>query len=159
MRLRSEVRTAPDGLGLEGDRYARASGHWSQHKWEPVTLVSTESLDEVAKRIGRRIDPASVRRNLVTSGVHLEALVGHRFQVGEVLLEGTRPCDPCRYLEGLSGIPGLLDGLVGRGGLRARIVSGGVIRVGDPVEIVETSSTEVGEVSPTIPMRRLRREA
>ena len=141
MRPHSEVRTAPGGMGLEGDRYALESGHWSTHRWEPVTLISAEALEDVAQELGRTIDPASARRNLVTRGADLEALVGQTFRVGEVTLEGTRPCDPCRYLEELSGIPGLLEALVGRGGLRAAIRSVGAIRVGDPVEIVEAAAS------------------
>jgi len=137
MRLRTEVRTAPGGRGLEGDRYARAAGHWSGNRSEPLTLVSAEALDEVAARLGRPIDPGSVRRNVVTRGVMLQDLVGRVFRIGEVTLEGTRPCDPCRYLEELSGVPGLLDGLAGRGGLRAAIRSEGTIRIGDRVEVVE----------------------
>lgn len=144
MRPRAEVRTAAGGMGLEGDRYARESGHWSTHEWEPVTLVSAEALEAVSDRLGRTIDAVSARRNLVTRGVDLAALVGQTFRVGEVTLEGTRPCDPCRYLEELSGIPGLLDGLVGRGGLRAAIRSGGTIRVGDRIELVEAESASGG---------------
>jgi MOSC domain-containing protein YiiM len=140
----TEVRTAREGRGLEGDRYARAAGHWARHRSEPVTLVSAEALEEVSIRLGRSVDPALVRRNVVTRGVTLDSFVGRVFRVGEVVLEGTRPCDPCRYLEELAGIPGLLEGLVGRGGLRATIRMEGTIRVGDPVELVEPAPASSG---------------
>jgi MOSC domain-containing protein YiiM len=141
MMSRTEVRTAPGGRGLEDDRYARAAGHWAGHRSEPVTLVSAEALEEVSTRLGRLIDPALLRRNVITRGIALDELVGRVFRIGEVLLEGTRPCDPCRYLEELAGIPGLLSGLTGRGGLRATIRREGTIRVGDPVEQVEGAPT------------------
>jgi MOSC domain-containing protein YiiM len=137
MTARAEVRTARGLCGLEGDRYARGTGHWSGDRSEPVTLISAEALEEVSTRLGLSVEPALVRRNVVTRGVALETFVGRPFRVGEVVLEGTRPCDPCRYLEEVSAIPSLLRGLTGRGGLRATIRRGGTIRVGDPVELVE----------------------
>lgn len=138
MRRVRSIRT--HGLrGLEGDRYALGKGHWSDHRWEPVTLVSAEALEEVARVLGRPVDPATVRRNVVTRGVELDALVGRVFRIGEVRLEGRRPCDPCRYLEALGGVPGLKEVLAGRGGLRATLRSEGTFRVGDPVGAVPTS--------------------
>lgn len=90
MRRVRSIRT--DGLrGLEGDRYALGKGHWSDHRWEPVTLVSAEALEEVARVLGRPVDPATVRRNVVTRGVELDVLVGRVFRIGEVTLEGRRP--------------------------------------------------------------------
>ena len=76
------------------------------------------------------------RRNIVTRGIALNALVGHRFTIGSVECIGRRLAEPCAHLEKLSG-PGLLRPLVHRGGLRADIVEGGVVRVGDEVEAIE----------------------
>jgi MOSC domain-containing protein YiiM len=64
--------------------------------------------------------------------VPLNHLVGREFQIGEVRLRGMRLCEPCDYLEGLT-TKGVLAGLIHRGGLRADIVSGGIIRVGDTI--------------------------
>ena len=75
---------------------------------------------------------AESRRNLLTRGVDLDRLVGARFRVGEVECEGIELCEPCRHLEGLT-YPGVLRGLVHRGGLRAAILEDGEIAVGDPV--------------------------
>lgn len=137
MRRVGSVRS--DGLrGLEGDRYARGTGYWSHHRWEPVTLVSAETLATVSRALGREVAPEDVRRNVVTTGVELQSLTGRIFRIGSLTLEGTRPCDPCEYLEGVSGIPGLREGLVGRGGLRAVLRSPGAARVGDPVVAVAT---------------------
>lgn len=133
MRQVTAVRTL--GLqGLEGDRYALGRGHWPEEQSEPVTLVAAEALEEAARILGRPLEPAAVRRNVVTRGVELDALLGRRFRIGAVTLEGRRPCHPCRYLEELLKLPGLKRALEGRGGLRAVLHSEGTLRVGDPVE-------------------------
>jgi MOSC domain-containing protein YiiM len=76
------------------------------------------------------------RRNIVTRGIDLNALVGERFAVGEVQCLGQRLCEPCAHLQRLTQ-PGTLRGLVHRGGLRADILAGGVIRVGDEIRRIE----------------------
>jgi MOSC domain-containing protein YiiM len=73
------------------------------------------------------------------SGVALNHLVGTEFRVGEVRLKGVRLCEPCGYLERVTGLP-VKAGLVHRGGLRAQVLSGGTIRVGDPVVPVAAPS-------------------
>jgi MOSC domain-containing protein YiiM len=117
-----------EGRGLEGDRYFDGAGTFSDWPGDGrhVTLVEREALDDVG------LDGAAARRNVVTSGIGLNDLVGRTFSVGEVVLRGTRLCEPCAHLEGLTR-PGVLRELVHRGGLRADVVSGGVIRVGDAV--------------------------
>jgi hypothetical protein len=115
------------GRGLDGDRYAAGRGTFSNPHARGIdlTLIEAEVLDDLA------LSPEDARRNVVTRGVDLDALVGRRFHVGDVELLGQRLCEPCAHLERLT--PGTLRPLVHRGGLRADIVSGGVIRVGDPV--------------------------
>lgn len=78
------------------------------------------------------VEPATLRRNLVVSGIPLIALKGRRFRVGEVVLEGTESCDPCSLMEALLG-PGGYNAMRGHGGLCARILQGGTIRRGDTV--------------------------
>jgi MOSC domain-containing protein YiiM len=122
------------GRGLEGDRYFLGAGYWS-HNTEvsrEVTLIEIEAIDGMAREKKIEIAPGAARRNLVTRGVPLNHLVGREFQVGGVRLRGTKLCEPCQYLEGLT-MKGVLTGLLHRGGLRADIVSGGTIRVGDVV--------------------------
>jgi ADP-ribose pyrophosphatase YjhB (NUDIX family) len=122
---------ATAGVGLAGDRYARAGGFWRDERVSrDVTLVEAEVVEELG------LAPGETRRNLTTRGVRLDELVGHTFWVGDVLCRGTGLCEPCRHLEDVTGKQ-LLRGLVHRGGLRADILTGGVIRVGDPVERVE----------------------
>ena len=120
------------GRGLEGDRYFDGTGHWSNSPGvsREITLIEIESIEALAREKNIEIAPAAARRNLVTRGVPLNHLVGREFQVGGVRLRGTRLCEPCQYLEGLT-TKGVLAGLIHRGGLRADIVSGGTIRVGD----------------------------
>ena len=80
--------------------------------------------------------PGETRRNVTTRGVRLNELVGRRFRIGgDVLCEGTRLCEPCAHLEVVTGKGGLCRLLAGRGGLRARLLTGGVIRTGDPLTL------------------------
>ena len=126
-----EVR-AEAGRGLEGDRYWAGQGtFWKPQPDFEVTLIESESLDALAEA-GVEIAPREARRNLATQGVRLNELVGRQFQVGEVTLLGIRLCEPCGHLERLTGRQ-LRPLLAGRGGLRAGIVTGGVIRVGDAI--------------------------
>jgi MOSC domain-containing protein YiiM len=122
------------GLGLQGDRYFNKAGTFSKDpgSGRDVTLIESEAIEALRRDYKIEIDNARARRNLVTRGVALNHLVGRRFSVGAVTLRGTRLCDPCAHLEKLTG-PGVLRGLIHRGGLRAEIVSGGVIKVGDAI--------------------------
>jgi MOSC domain-containing protein YiiM len=121
------------GVGLEGDRYADGRGHYRHGRVSrDLTLIEAEAVEALAREHGIALAPGETRRNLITRGVGLNELVGRRFWVGEVLCLGTRLCEPCQYLADLTGKP-LLRPLVHRGGLRADIVRGGVIRVGDYV--------------------------
>ena len=123
------------GVGLEGDRYATRTGSFSA-KPKPgrqITLVEAEAIEALERELGLQLAPGETRRNLVTRGVALNHLVGCEFRVGEVRLRGHELCEPCGDLVRMTGKPQILPGLVHRGGLRAEIVEGGVIGVGDPV--------------------------
>ena len=135
-RSLAEVR-AIAGVGLEGDRYAAGKGYRSpDHKVSrDLTLIEAEVVDEVAREHDPALQAGETRRNVTTRGVRLNDLVGVSFRIGSVLCEGIGLCEPCRYLESITGRR-LLRGLVHRGGLRARLLSNGVIRVGDPIEIL-----------------------
>jgi MOSC domain-containing protein YiiM len=128
-----EVR-AVAGRGLEGDRYFQRVGTYSDHpgSGREVTLIEAEALEGMARETGITLAPGASRRNITTRGVPLSHLVGKKFRVGEALLEGTRLCEPCKHLEGLTQ-PGVMAALVHRGGLRTVILQGGTIRVGDAV--------------------------
>lgn len=114
--------------GLAGDHKAQRAGGKRQ-----VTLIQREHLATVAQLLRREaIDPALLRRNLLVSGINLLALRGERFRIGGVLLEGTGPCEPCSRMEELLGAGGY-NAMRGHGGITARVISGGVIAVGDGV--------------------------
>lgn len=133
MQTISEAR-AMVGRGLEGDRYFSGSGTYSNHpgNGRHVTLIEIEAVDALKREYDVEIAPALCRRNIVTHDVALNHLVDCEFRVGEVVLRGMRLCEPCPHLEKLTA-PGALRGLIHRGGLRAEILTGGMIRVGDPV--------------------------
>ncbi len=137
MEAVAEVRAVP-GKGLEGDRYFHKIGTYSNHpgSGREVTLIEAEAIEALAREAKIALPPGASRRNIMTRGVPLNHLVGMRFQVGEVVLEGTRLCEPCMHLEGLTH-EGVRAGLIHRGGLRTVIVSGGTIRVGDIVRPAE----------------------
>ncbi len=125
------------GIGIDGDRYATGLGHFSKSPGtgRALTLVEAEVLDALRASLGIDLPPGEVRRNVTTRGIELNALVGKRFRIGGVLCEGTRLCEPCKYLEDLVGKP-ILNPLLHRGGLRADVLEGGEIRIGDEVRPV-----------------------
>lgn len=125
------------GHGLEGDRKFRREG-LPPRKNGPdreITLIEAEAIEAVNRDCNIELQPIETRRNVVTRGVALNHLVGRRFRVGEALLEGLRLCEPCDHLESLTR-PGIREALLHRGGLRAQILQGGVIRIGDPVSLL-----------------------
>ncbi len=135
MKAVEAVRAVP-GRGLEGDRYWSATGTYS-YKPSPdrdVTLIELEAIEALERDYGIVLPPGESRRNIVTRGVALNHLVNREFTVGEVTLRGLRLCDPCGHLERLAQ-PGVRQGLIHRGGLRAQILGAGMIRVGDPIRI------------------------
>jgi MOSC domain-containing protein YiiM len=140
---------AVPGKGLAGDRYADGRGTWSSTPGtgREVTLVESEAIHALARDHGIHIEPGQARRNLLTRGVALNDLIGREFDVGEVRLVGMRSCDPCAHLAELAGEPGLVRGLARRGGLRAEIVGGGILRVGDPITISNVLRPADGPVS------------
>lgn len=119
-----EETVAVPGLGLEGDRYAAGAGTFASGRaGSALTLIDAAVLES----LGGDIDH---RRNVVVRGTDLNALVGRDFSLGEVRCRGRRLCEPCAHLDRLNG-GGILRPLVHRGGLRADIVVGGTVRVGD----------------------------
>lgn len=128
--------TALAGRGLLGDRYAARAGTFTPgsdrlHGYD-LTLVESEVLDRVTLSDGSLLTAPESRRNLVTRGIDLNALVGREFTIGPVRAMGQRLCEPCVHLQRLTR-PGVVAGFVHQGGLRADILTGGEIRLGDSV--------------------------
>jgi hypothetical protein len=115
--------------GLEGDRYFEKRGTFSKPyaRGHDLTLIEAEALDGLA----RPLAPEEARRNVLTRGIDLNALVGKPFTIGDVRCLGQRLCEPCAHLERLT--PGTLRPLIHKGGLRADVLSDGEIRVGDEI--------------------------
>jgi MOSC domain-containing protein YiiM len=132
------VRAVP-GRGLEGDRYFHGTGSYS--RWpgagREVTLIASESITRLQSEHGFDLSQGAHRRSLVTVGIDLEALVGHEFSVGSVRMRGDRPCAPCRYLNSVVA-PGLYEAMkTCGGGLRAEVLTDGIIRLGDTITLHE----------------------
>jgi MOSC domain-containing protein YiiM len=123
------------GRGLEGDRYYGKLGTYSRQagSGRDITLIEIEAIEGLKRDYEIQLDPGQSRRNIVTRGVALNHLVEQEFRIGDVVLRGTRLCEPCAHMERLT-VKGALRGLIHRGGLRAEIVKGGTIEVGDVIE-------------------------
>jgi MOSC domain-containing protein YiiM len=137
MSSQAEARVVP-GKGIEGDRYFQGTGTFSPHPQKPdfeITLIEKEKIDAFARETGLPFTASHARRNLVTEGVDLNALAEKEFLVGSVRVRGIRLCEPCNYLAKAT-FPETLRGLVHKGGLRAQILTEGVIRVGDAVTVL-----------------------
>lgn len=124
------------GRGILGDRYLRRQGTFSEklrdsHDWH-ITLIEIEEIDRFNAAFGTTHGAGQFRRNVVTTGIRLNDLVGRRFALGEAELVGMRLCEPCAYLASLLGAA-VLKGMVHKSGLRARIDAGATIRPGDRI--------------------------
>jgi MOSC domain-containing protein YiiM len=132
-----QVASALEGCGLEGDRYCTGTGHWSRFgRVCEVTFIAAEDLDDIERETGVRVRNGEHRRNLVTRGISLKALRrGEQFRVGEVVFEYRGPRSVCRYIEHLTE-PGMTQALKGRGGICARVIENGKVRVGEEIELL-----------------------
>ncbi|HVK31244.1 MAG TPA: MOSC domain-containing protein [Burkholderiaceae bacterium] len=119
------------GIGLADDRLGRRGE--AELSTRQVTLIQQEHLAVIAQlaRVDA-VDPVALRRNLVVSGINLLALKNARLQVGTAVLEIVGPCQPCSRMEEAVG-PGGYAAMRGHGGMTARVLKGGAIRVGDAV--------------------------
>jgi MOSC domain-containing protein YiiM len=130
--------TAIAGKGVEGDRYFSQTGTYSNQPGtgRHITLIEIESIEALARDYDVHLVAGLARRNLVTRGIALNHLIGKTFAVGAVVLRGMRLCEPCLHLEKLAA-KGAARGLIHRGGLRAEIVTGGSIRIGDAIAVID----------------------
>ena len=137
-RLRHDVVSVKDaecvaGKGLIGDRFF---GYKEDFKGQ-ITFIDEAVIEEVVSELGiDGLDAGAFRRNVVTSGIDLNSLIGKRFTLNGVSFSGSEECAPCYWMNKAIG-DGAEDLLRDRGGLRCRILSSGVLRVGDcPLTIV-----------------------
>ncbi len=121
--------------GVTGDHYHGRSGT------RQVSLITRESLDAIASFLGRdRVGPDELRRNLVVAGINLLALKGRRLRIGDALLEVTGECHPCSRMEQILG-PGGYNAVRGQGGILARVLEPGRVRLGDTILRIELDPT------------------
>ncbi|WP_206667936.1 MOSC domain-containing protein [Teichococcus oryzae] len=124
----AEAMTTPE-QGLAGDRYSSRTQRTRQ-----VTLIGAENLSAIASHLGRaEVEPALLRRNIVVAGINLLALKGHRIRLGGAVLEVTGECHPCSRMEEVLGEGGY-NAVRGHGGITARIIAPGMVRLGDAVQ-------------------------
>lgn len=138
MEAHDEIRVMT-GRGLAGDRYASSAGTWSEgaedHRPERhVTFIESEAIVAVRRDTGIDLDASETRRNIVTTGVALNHLVGREFQVGAIRFRGISLCEPCSHVEEVSGKP-IRKPLIHRGGLNAEALSDGLMRIGDVLQV------------------------
>ena len=142
----SQVRAFAD-RGLEGDRFLRDSWNAVRRPDKAVTLIEAEVLQLAAQELGLASIAAKTRRNIVTRGVPLIDLLDREFTVGAVRMRGVRLFEPCGHLVKVSKLPGIFKALDHRSGLKAAILSDGVISVSDPVALrpgAETAAAQIG---------------
>ena len=119
--------------GLSGDHFAG-----KKSKKRQVTLIQAEHIDAVSSMLHcEKIDPLLIRRNIVVSNINLLALKDQTFHIGEAILEGTGYCHPCSRMEENLG-PGGYNAMRGHGGITAKIIQSGEIRIGDEIRLCET---------------------
>ena len=124
------------GRGLEGDR------HFDDGDSCHISLIEAEAIDNMRAEHGVDLPPGDARRQLVVRGVDLGDFIGRRFLVGDVECEGEERCEPCNHLAGLVRTPVVLRGLL-HSGLRASIITGGTIRIGDGLQLSSVTQREV----------------
>jgi len=130
MSAQQSVEALTDG-GLTGDRYSEAKNRRSPDY--QVTFIELENIEAFTQATGLPLTPDMPRRNIVTRGIRLNGLCGKRFSVGTARFEGLELCEPCSLFAKRTHRQ-VIQFFTGKGGLRARIVSGGEIRVGDAIE-------------------------
>lgn len=124
--------------GIVGDHYFGKMRHPGQN----ITLVEAEEIEQFCRETGRALNFALTRRNVVTRGVRLNALVGKEFRIGTALLRGVELCEPCSKLAGVLATESLLakdvvEHWLHRAGLRADVIESGIIACGSDVAIPE----------------------
>jgi MOSC domain-containing protein YiiM len=140
-------------LGLQGDRASLRQSSAPNGSKRQVTLLQAEHLPVIAALTGHaKIDPALLRRNLIVSGINLLATKSLfkdqplHLLIGDVVLEVTGPCEPCSKMEQVLG-PGGYNAMRGHGGITARILRGGILHIGDTVQVVIQTDTDKAQQS------------
>ena len=127
--------TAVADRGLEGDRYLKRAGYWTDIDECQVTLIEAEHLDEIERETGVKVQGGEHRRNIVTRNLDLMGLAGCRFKIGAATFVFDRPRPPCAYIASITERL-MTKALWNRGGICARVVEGGTIKPGDRITVL-----------------------
>ncbi|MEK7487121.1 MAG: MOSC domain-containing protein [Planctomycetota bacterium] len=131
--LVDQIHAVP-GKGLEGDHHFPDNLQKPKKPDQEVTLIEKEAIESIQREYKVQLSPKETRRNIITENIALNHLVEKEFSIGEVVLKGLRLCEPCSHLEKLT-VPGVQKALIHRGGLRAQILSDGMIHKGDRIRL------------------------
>ena len=129
------VLVIPDA-GIAGDRYGMDKGSFSNSKRKTIrelSFIAVEDIDEANLNREHSFTPSETRRNILTSGIDLRTLIRKTFKIGAVRFLGIEECTPCILPSELSGKPDFAEAFKGRGGLRAQVLVGGFVTVGDSI--------------------------
>ncbi|MBT1685179.1 MOSC domain-containing protein, partial [Dawidia soli] len=130
-----------------GGVWVKPNGHRPRAARRQATLIQAEHLQAIGSYLGQDpIDPKLTRRNIVVRGINLLALKGQQFQIGQAVLEYSGECHPCSRMEENLG-PGGYNAMRGHGGITAKIIRGGPIRIGDAVSVLPKKDTTHGDAS------------
>jgi MOSC domain-containing protein YiiM len=140
MQPRTSVQ-ALAGRGLEGDRYSLGQGSYSNLKRPAarhVSLIAREAMQASNEELVRQgltpFEPIETRRNIIVEGIDVYTLLGHDFQIGAVRLRGSEPTLPCNIPSAVAGKTGFREAYHDRGGIRAEVLSDGIISIGDFIQ-------------------------
>ena len=133
--------------GLEGDRFFRESWSAAKRPDKAVSLIEEEVLQLAAQELGADSIADKTRRNIVTRGVPLIDLLRREFTIGAVRMRGIRLFEPCGHLEKISNLPGIFKALEHRSGLKAAILSDGLIRVGDSIALQQVNQPGISQMA------------
>jgi len=136
--------------GLEGDRYAGLRGAFSRSGRKVIrhiSIIEKEAIERANENRDAPFEPTDTRRNIVVSGIRLNALVGKEFFIGKIRMKGVELCEPCDRPSKLCGKPGFKEAFAGFGGLRAEVLTSGVMKVGDAIEAATFSCQLCGYTS------------
>ena len=117
--------------GIVGDR------HFDEFNdpYNQISMIESENIDYYNIKYGLSIPYINFRRNIITQGIKLNDLVGKKFYVGDVQLEGVDLCRPCRHLAEILNQDNIIKEFLRRGGLRCQILSSSTLKVGDKIKI------------------------
>ena len=117
--------------GIVGDR------HFNEFNdpYNQITLIESENIDYYNIKYGQNIPYKDFRRNIITKGIKLNDLVGKRFKIGKVELEGIDLCRPCKHLSEILDQDNIIKEFLRRGGLRCQILTSSTIEVGDKINV------------------------